>query len=166
MELGSHDAIIGAVEQDVGISILPVSLVRRDVERRAVCALPVRPARPTRRLRRVPRRTCGVPADPPTDRARQARGDEVCPHSAAREKWSAEYRDGPRFMDHGSARLSAPLLYVAASNDPTQRGRGYIFDRAPQNPLNRYVTVNSDHIGTPAAAQEIVLNWLATLNGP
>jgi hypothetical protein len=45
MELGSHDAIIGAVEQDVGISILPLSLVRRDVERRAVCALPVRPAR-------------------------------------------------------------------------------------------------------------------------
>jgi DNA-binding transcriptional LysR family regulator len=45
MELGSHDAIIGAVEQDVGISILPLSLVRRDVERRAVCALPLRPAR-------------------------------------------------------------------------------------------------------------------------
>jgi len=74
--------------------------------------------------------------------------------------------DSPAGMPANAARLSAPLLYVAATNDPTQRGRGYIFDRAPANPLNRYVTVNSDHIGTPAVAEEIVLDWLRTLAGP
>ena len=45
MELGSHDAIIGAVEHGVGVSILPRSLVERDVERGAVRALRVRGAR-------------------------------------------------------------------------------------------------------------------------
>ena len=74
--------------------------------------------------------------------------------------------DSPAVMPANAARLTAPLLYVAASNDPTQRGRGYIFDRAPANPLNRYVTVNSDHIGTPAVSQEIVLNWLKILAAP
>ncbi len=74
--------------------------------------------------------------------------------------------NSPAVMPANAARLTAPLLYVAATNDPTQRGRGYIFDRAPANPLNRYVTVNSDHIGTPAVSQEIVLDWLKALAGP
>jgi hypothetical protein len=69
-------------------------------------------------------------------------------------------------MPANAARLTAPLLYVAATNDPTQRGRWYIFDRAPANPLSRYVTVNSDHIGTPAASHQIVLDWLKELSSP
>ena len=75
-------------------------------------------------------------------------------------------QDSPAVMPSNAARLTVPLLYIAATNDPTQRGRGYIFDRAPANPLNRYVTVNSDHIGTPAVSQEIVLDWLKALVGP
>jgi hypothetical protein len=74
--------------------------------------------------------------------------------------------NSPAVMPANAARLTAPLLYIAASNDPTQRGRGYIFDRAPANPLNRYVTVNSDHFGTPAVSQEIVLKWLKELSPP
>ena len=74
--------------------------------------------------------------------------------------------DSPANMPANAALLTAPLLYVAATDDPTQRGRGYIFDHAPANPLNRYVTVHSDHIGTPAVSQEIVLNWLKVLVGP
>ena len=74
--------------------------------------------------------------------------------------------DSPAVMPANAARLSAPLLYVAATNDPTQRGRGYIFDRAPANPLNRYVTVNSDHIGTPAVSHQIVIDWLKELSMP
>ena len=69
-------------------------------------------------------------------------------------------------MPTNAARLSAPLLYVAAANDPTQRGRGYIFDRVPSQPLNRYVTVDADHIDVPAASHAIVLSWLKELAGP
>ena len=74
--------------------------------------------------------------------------------------------DSLAVMPANAAHLSAPLLYVAATNDPTQRGRGYIFDRAPENPLSRYVTVNSDHVGTPALSQEIVMSWLKELIAP
>jgi dienelactone hydrolase len=74
--------------------------------------------------------------------------------------------DSAAVMPANAARLTAPLLYITASNDPTQRGRGYIFARAPANPLNRYVVVNADHIGTPAAAREAVMSWLKELVGP
>jgi pimeloyl-ACP methyl ester carboxylesterase len=73
--------------------------------------------------------------------------------------------DSPAVMPANAARLTAPLLYVAATNDPTQRGRSYIFDRAPGNPLNRYVTVSTNHIGTPNASDNIVVNWLEALAG-
>ncbi len=69
-------------------------------------------------------------------------------------------------MPANAARLTAPLLYVAATNDPTQRGRGYIFDRAPAHPLNRYVTVTSDHVGTPAVSADIVTSWLKEIVAP
>ena len=66
-------------------------------------------------------------------------------------------------MPVNAARLKAPLLLVAGNQDKSQRGPSYIFDKAPPNPLNRYVTVNSDHSGTPAAAREVVLKWLGEL---
>ena len=69
-------------------------------------------------------------------------------------------------MPVNAARLTAPLLYIAATNDPTQRGPAYIFAHASENPHNRYVTVNSDHIGTPAVSLQIVLGWLKSLIGP
>jgi pimeloyl-ACP methyl ester carboxylesterase len=74
--------------------------------------------------------------------------------------------DSEAILPANAAKLTAPLLYVAGNNDPTQRGRGYIFDRVPAHPLNRYVTVASDHIGTPAASQTIVVNWLKELAAP
>jgi len=74
--------------------------------------------------------------------------------------------DSPAVMPANAARLTAPLLYVSATNDPTQRDREYIFARAPAHPLNRYVTVNADHIGTPAAAREAVMSWLKELVAP
>ena len=47
--------------------------------------------------------------------------------------------------------------------DRSQPGSGYAFARAPANPLNRYVTVSADHLGTPTASQEAVLAWLREL---
>ncbi|MBV9221411.1 MAG: alpha/beta hydrolase [Methylobacteriaceae bacterium] len=61
-------------------------------------------------------------------------------------------------------KLSAPLLWVAGTDDPTQQGgQAYAFARAPPNPLNRYVEVKSNHRGTADAAKQAVLTWLKEL---
>ena len=73
--------------------------------------------------------------------------------------------DSAGVMPANAGRISAPILYVSAEGDPSQRGRGYIFDRVPKHPLNKYVTVIADHVGVPAVSQEIVLNWLKGLMG-
>jgi dienelactone hydrolase len=65
-----------------------------------------------------------------------------------------------------TAHLKAPLLWVAGTRDPTQNGGpDYAFAKAPPNPMNRYVTVSSDHLGTPDAARAAVLAWLRDLLG-
>jgi esterase/lipase len=61
------------------------------------------------------------------------------------------------------SRLRAPLLWVAGTADRSQTGAGDAFRLAPANPLNRYITVESDHLGTPTAAREAVLAWLSEL---
>jgi hypothetical protein len=51
------------------------------------------------------------------------------------------------------------------SDDPTQAGGpAYAFATAPENPLNRYVTVASGHLGAPDAAGEALLAWLDDLS--
>jgi pimeloyl-ACP methyl ester carboxylesterase len=73
----------------------------------------------------------------------------------------------PDSMPDNAARLHEPLLWVAGSDDPSQRmGPGYALAKAPANPLNRYVIVKSDHLGTPDAAGDAVLAWLKELGGP
>jgi len=70
---------------------------------------------------------------------------------------------GPSNMLDNVSRLREPLLWVAGTADRTQPGPGYAFTRAPANPLNRYVTVGADHLGTPTAAREPALAWLREL---
>ena len=70
---------------------------------------------------------------------------------------------GPANMLENTPRLRAPLLWVAGTTDRSQPGPGYAFTRAPTNPLNRYVMVSADHLGTPTAAREAVLAWLREL---
>ncbi|MGD0721932.1 MAG: hypothetical protein ABR970_12915 [Roseiarcus sp.] len=61
-------------------------------------------------------------------------------------------------------RLTAPLLWVAGAEDPTQRGGpDYGFANAPVNPLNRYLSTPSRHQNTPEKAKDAVLAWLAEL---
>ncbi len=44
------------------------------------------------------------------------------------------------------------LLRVTGTEDPTQKGgRAFASDKAPAKPLNRYVSVQSDHLGTANA---------------
>jgi pimeloyl-ACP methyl ester carboxylesterase len=71
--------------------------------------------------------------------------------------------DSPAVMPVNAANLSAPLLLVAGSGDPFQRGQDYIFSKASPHPLNRYVTVPATHFGTSAAAASVVVEWLRSL---
>lgn len=71
--------------------------------------------------------------------------------------------DSPGFMPANTPKLTAPLLWVAGDSDRSQLGPDYAFAKAPSHPLNRYVTVRSDHLGTPNAGRDAVLAWLKTL---
>ena len=66
-------------------------------------------------------------------------------------------------MPGNAAKLTAPLLYVAGAQDAGQRGPDYVFNKAPKNSLNRYVTVQADHRGTPAAGLHGVIEWFKEL---
>jgi pimeloyl-ACP methyl ester carboxylesterase len=71
--------------------------------------------------------------------------------------------DSPAVMPVNAARLAAPLLLVAGTADPFQRGPDYIFARAPAHPLNRYVTVSAGHFATSAASADTVVGWLRAI---
>ncbi len=60
-----------------------------------------------------------------------------------------------------------PVLYVAGSADPLTRslGKEFIFNKLPANPLTKYVVVDADHMGTPAAAKGEMVAWLKALAG-
>ena len=68
--------------------------------------------------------------------------------------------ESPGVMPDNAARQKAPLLVVSGQFDQTQRSVGYVFARAPSNPLNWHVTLHTNHRGTPMAARETVLAWL------
>jgi esterase/lipase len=71
--------------------------------------------------------------------------------------------NSPAVLPDNAARLKAPVLMVSGISDNSQRSVGYGFARAPADRLNWHVTVPSDHLGTPAAAREIVVSWLRIL---
>jgi hypothetical protein len=72
-------------------------------------------------------------------------------------------RTGPANMLDNTSRPRAPLLWVAGTADRSQVAPDYAFMWAPTNPLNRYVTVDADHLGTPTSARDAVLAWLREL---
>ncbi len=74
-------------------------------------------------------------------------------------------KDSPANMPVNAARLTAPLLMVSGTEDNSQRDADGIFARAPHDPRNKHVMVQSDHVGTPAASPAAVLSWLKSL-GP
>jgi pimeloyl-ACP methyl ester carboxylesterase len=74
--------------------------------------------------------------------------------------------DGPAVMPRSAAMLSphTALLWVVGTRDPLHAaGRSYAFDRAPANPHSSYQTVDADHFDTPAAARQIVVEWVKGL---
>jgi esterase/lipase len=71
--------------------------------------------------------------------------------------------DSPGVMPANAAKLTAPLLMISGRLDETQRGAYAIFQAAPANPLNRFVSVEANHRGTPAAGREAMVEWLKQL---
>jgi dienelactone hydrolase len=77
---------------------------------------------------------------------------------------------GPESLAHipvTTAKLKAPLLWIAGNADPTQRGgKAYAFDNAPASPMNRYIVVPATHLQTPDAGRTATLAWLTNLIKP
>jgi esterase/lipase len=73
--------------------------------------------------------------------------------------------DGQAVMPKNAAALKpgTALLWVIGTRDPLYHAdTAYAFDKAPQNPKNKYVVVDSDHMGTPAEAAREIVSWLNT----
>jgi pimeloyl-ACP methyl ester carboxylesterase len=74
--------------------------------------------------------------------------------------------DSPAGLADNAAKLTAPLLWIAGTRDPTQRSEpAYAFDHAPPNPLNQFVSVDASHLETPDAGTDATLAWLDRLRG-
>jgi esterase/lipase len=71
--------------------------------------------------------------------------------------------DSPAVMPANAAKLTAPLLMISGRLDETQRGAYAIFQAAPASPLNRFVSVEANHMGTPAAGRDALVGWLKEL---
>jgi len=70
---------------------------------------------------------------------------------------------GPADFPMMLPRLREPVIWIAGTDDPTQRNAAGLYSQLPANRLNRFVPVSSGHLQTPAAAAGPVLEWLATL---
>jgi pimeloyl-ACP methyl ester carboxylesterase len=64
------------------------------------------------------------------------------------------------YMPANTPKLTAPLLWIAGDRDFGQPGPGYAFNRAPANPLNRYVMVSGDHVTVLRNGVAPALAWL------
>jgi len=97
----------------------------------------------------------------PTDLSTYANGRIVGARTKARFYPTFCAIDSPGSMPANTPKLSAPILWVAGSKDKTQLGPAYAFNKAPSNPLNRYVKLTTDHGGTINEARDSVLAWLS-----
>lgn len=71
--------------------------------------------------------------------------------------------NSPSYMPANTPKLTAPLLWIAGDRDFGQPGPGYAFDRAPANPLNRYIMVSGDHVTALRSGIAPALAWLDEL---
>jgi pimeloyl-ACP methyl ester carboxylesterase len=62
------------------------------------------------------------------------------------------------------AKVGAPLLWVAASDEASADASRDLFARAPANPRSRFVSEAGGRLGAPEAAKADVLAWLKSLD--
>ena len=71
--------------------------------------------------------------------------------------------ESPLYDNELLPKVSAPLLWVAGSDDNGQRDAADRFKNAPATPLNRFVLVKADHFATPDVATPDMIEWLNEL---
>lgn len=62
-----------------------------------------------------------------------------------------------------TAKLRVPILWISGDDDPSQRSAASTFDKAPPNPLNRYVKVAANHITAVNVGRDATLAWIKDL---
>jgi len=72
---------------------------------------------------------------------------------------------GPANIRGDLGRIRVPVVWVAGTQDPSQRTSADEFARIPANPLNRYVSVQATHLETPDAGAGAIVDWLNALSG-
>jgi pimeloyl-ACP methyl ester carboxylesterase len=75
--------------------------------------------------------------------------------------------DGDEVMPKNVVRLKpgVPLLWIAGAADAGAMalGQSYAFDKAPRNPLNRYIVVARGHLEAPNDSADQIVAWLKCL---
>ena len=74
--------------------------------------------------------------------------------------------DGLGNMSLSASRFkkSVPFLWVIGTKDPLYKGgAAYAHEKAPPNPLSKYVVVDANHATTPEIASDIVFDWIAQI---
>jgi len=94
-------------------------------------------------------------------------GDNSMVAASARAYVSHFDPDGPAVMSRNAAGLKPgiALLWIHGEKDrPNERrGREYAFDRAPPNPLSRYIVVEGGHGATPGIGAGRIVDWIKSL---
>lgn len=95
-------------------------------------------------------------------------GNYVTVHATAKAFLSFHDPDSPaatvrNLMRTTLPNLNAPVLWVAGTQDPSQKGTPKAFAAIPKQAKSRYVTIDADHGGTPDASAEVIIAWLKTL---
>lgn len=70
---------------------------------------------------------------------------------------------GPADIDGDLPQITVPVIWVAGTQDPTQRTSAGEFARLPANPLSKYVPVNAGHLDTPDAGAAAIVAWVKAL---
>ena len=61
---------------------------------------------------------------------------------------------------------SVPFMWVIGTMDPLYPGgSAYAYDKAPSNPMSKYVVVPANHATTPEVASDQVLDWITRVRG-
>jgi hypothetical protein len=88
----------------------------------------------------------------------------INPLYVAPKNWLSFYGPESSLYDYELLpKLTAPLLWVAGTEDNGQREAATRYKAAPPAPLNRFVLVKADHFATPDVATPDMMGWLNEL---
>jgi pimeloyl-ACP methyl ester carboxylesterase len=88
----------------------------------------------------------------------------INPLYVAPKNWLSFYGPESSLYDYELLpKLSAPLLWVAGTEDNGQRDAATRYKLAPSAPLSRFVLVKADHFATPDVATPDMMAWLNEL---